>query len=59
MRIGNALKKAREAQGLNAKSVARKAGIPPTTYSNYENDNREPGLDNLKKNIKSAKCKGR
>lgn len=36
------LKRLREARGLSQKEVAEALGIPPTTYSGYENNKREP-----------------
>lgn len=36
------LKRLREARGLSQKEAAEALGIPPTTYSGYENNKREP-----------------
>lgn len=47
--IGRRIKKLRSLTGYTAKEFAEKAGIPYSSYSNYENDNREPKLATLKK----------
>lgn len=48
MTIGERLKEIRKTQGYSAKDFAKIVGIPYTTYSNYENDNRDMGIENLK-----------
>lgn len=49
MKIGTTMKRIRLELGLTQKEVAKKANIPYSTYSNYENNNREPSIDNLQK----------
>jgi len=49
MGIGASLKKIRKGKGYSAKEFAEKIKIPYSTYSNYENNNREPSLENLQK----------
>lgn len=57
MGIGKALKEIRKMQGYLAKDFAKKINISYTTYSNYENDNREPDIENLKKISKGLNIK--
>lgn len=47
IQVGNQIRKYREARGLSQKAVAKLAGIPYSTYSNYENNNREPSMEQL------------
>ncbi|WP_170253862.1 helix-turn-helix domain-containing protein [Acetobacterium paludosum] len=49
MSVGETLKKYRKKCGFNAKEFAKKMGIPYSTYSNYENDNRKPSFETLAK----------
>lgn len=42
------LKEFREAKGWSQRQTAMKAGIPPTTYHNYEKGIREPDSETLK-----------
>lgn len=48
IQIGNRIRKERLEQGYTQKEIAQRAGIPYSTYSNYENNNREPGYQALK-----------
>lgn len=45
--IGSRIKAIRKDKGLSQRAVAAQLGIPFSTYSNYENDNREPSLETL------------
>lgn len=47
IRIGSQIKKHRKEKGWTQKEFSEKLGIPYSTYSNYENDNREPDLDTI------------
>ncbi len=49
IQIGNVIKDLRIKKGLSQKEMAQKIGIPPTTYSNYENNHREPNIEILDK----------
>lgn len=49
LNIGNTLKKIRKEKGYTQKKFAEKADIPVSTYSNYENGNRNPNLQTLQK----------
>ena len=49
IQIGNRLRKERIEKGYTQKQFAELAGIPYSTYSNYENNNREPGREALEK----------
>lgn len=49
IKIGTRLKEIRQAAKISQKDMAEKIGIPYSTYSNYENNNREPSLDVLKR----------
>ena len=49
MQIGNQIRKYRIEKGLTQKEMAKLIGIPYSTYSNYENNNREPSLEQLRK----------
>ena len=47
--VGDRIKIIRQSRGLTAKEVARRAEIPYSTYSNYENNNRVPKLSAIRK----------
>lgn len=49
VQIGNRIRKLRTEKGFSQKEMAALTGIPYTTYSNYENNNREPSVEQLKK----------
>lgn len=49
VQIGNKIRKLRMEKGFSQKEMATLTGIPYSTYSNYENNNREPNIDNLQK----------
>ncbi len=49
VQIGNRIRKFRIERGLSQKEMAKLTGIPYSTYSNYENNNREPNLAQLSK----------
>lgn len=49
IQVGNQIKEIRKLLGFTQKEIARRAGIPYTTYSNYENNNREPSSEQLRK----------
>ncbi|MCI8582708.1 MAG: helix-turn-helix transcriptional regulator [Dorea sp.] len=49
IQIGNRLRELRTKKGFTQKEISELAGIPYSTYSNYENNNREPSLEQLKK----------
>jgi len=49
IQIGNQIRKIRTQKGITQKELAKLADIPYSTYSNYENNNREPNLDQLEK----------
>lgn len=49
IQIGNQIKKLRTEKGYTQKEMSVKTGIPYSTYSNYENNNREPNAAQLKK----------
>lgn len=49
IQIGDRIRRFRTQKGLTQKEMAALAGIPYSTYSNYENNNREPGLEQLNK----------
>lgn len=49
IQVGNQIRKYREKRGLSQKAVAQLTGIPYSTYSNYENNNREPNIEQLQK----------
>lgn len=49
IQIGSRIKKLRIEKGLSQKEMAKICGMPYSTYSNYENNNREPGTDQLYK----------
>ncbi len=47
VQIGSRIKKLRKNKGLTQKKMSELTGIPYSTYSNYENNNREPGAAQL------------
>ena len=49
VQIGNRIRKFRIERGLSQKEMAKLTGIPYSTYSNYEHNNREPNLAQLSK----------
>lgn len=49
IKIGSKIKNLRKIRGLTQKEMAEKLKIPHSTYSNYENDNREPNSEILEK----------
>lgn len=49
IQIGTRIKRIRMDKQLSQKAVAKTLGIPYSTYSNYENNNREPNLETLKR----------
>lgn len=49
IQVGNQIRKYRLEKGLSQKATAALARIPYSTYSNYENNNREPSLEQLEK----------
>lgn len=49
LQIGNKIKELRKKRGYTQKKAAEIAGIPYTTYSNYENNNREPNKEQLRR----------
>lgn len=53
IQIGNQIKKLRVEKGYSQKEMSKITGIPYSTYSNYENNNREPNAEQLKKIAKA------
>ena len=49
LEIGTNIRNARSFKGITQKEAARLADIPYSTYSNYENNNREPEMEALYK----------
>lgn len=49
IQVGNQIRKYRKKRGLSQKDVSKMTGIPYSTYSNYENNNREPSMEQLQK----------
>lgn len=49
IQVGNKIRKLRTNKGFSQKEMAELTGIPYSTYSNYENNNREPSIEQLKK----------
>ncbi|WP_099329393.1 helix-turn-helix domain-containing protein [Clostridium paraputrificum] len=47
IKIGDKIKEIRKLRGLTQRDVAKKLNIPYSTYSNYENNNREPNKEIL------------
>ena len=54
MRIGTALRRAREHAGLSQQELARRAGTSQATISAYENGAKEPALRTLDRLLASA-----
>lgn len=48
IKIGRKIKEARIAAKLTQKEMAKKLGLSVSTYSNYENEHREPPLEVIK-----------
>jgi len=48
IQIGTRIKRIRMDKGLTQKEVASMLNIPYSTYSNYENNNREPNFGTIK-----------
>ena len=49
IKIGTRIKRIRMDKKISQRAVAEALGIPYSTYSNYENNNREPNHDTLKR----------
>ena len=49
VQIGKRIKEYRKSKGFTQKELALRANIPYSTYSNYENNNREPNREQLQK----------
>ncbi len=49
LNIGGQIKEMRLLRGISQKDFAKSLGIPVSTYSNYENGNRMPDLETIKK----------
>lgn len=49
IKIGTRIKRIRMDKEMSQRAVAEALGIPYSTYSNYENNNREPSHDTLKR----------
>jgi len=49
IKIGKKIKKLRKEKGYSQKQMAKLCGIAYSTYSNYENDNREPSMKQIEK----------
>ena len=49
LHIGENMKRERKAAGYTQREFAQLLGMPVSTYSNYENGNRDPGPETLKK----------
>lgn len=49
IKIGTRIKRIRIDKKMSQKFVAEQLGIPYSTYSNYENNNREPNYNTLKR----------
>ena len=49
VQIGSRIKEYRKSKGITQKELALRADIPYSTYSNYENNNREPNREQLQK----------
>lgn len=46
---GRNLRELRKIEGWTQEEVAKKIGISKQTYSHYENENRKPGLETIRK----------
>lgn len=53
IKIGKRIRELRQNKGYTQKEMALKCGIAYSTYSNYENNNREPGLAQIEKIAKA------
>lgn len=49
IKVGNNIKKLRKEKNISQKDMAKRLNMPSSTYSNYENNNREPNAKTLKK----------
>ena len=49
IQIGNTIRALRTQKGYTQKQMSELTGIPYSTYSNYENNNREPNKEQLQK----------
>ena len=49
IQIGNRIKEIRKSKGLSQREAAKKLNMAFSTYSNYENNNREPNFETLKR----------
>lgn len=49
IKLGDRIRVARLESSLSQKALASKAGIQYSTYSNYENGNRDPSVEELQK----------
>ena len=49
IKVGNNIKKIRKEKNISQKDMAKKLNMPSSTYSNYENNNREPNAATLKR----------
>lgn len=49
IKVGNNIKKFRKQKNITQKDMAKMLNMPSSTYSNYENNNREPNAATLKK----------
>lgn len=49
IQLGSRIKEIRKSQGLSQSDVAKKLDMAFSTYSNYENNNRESSFEILKK----------
>lgn len=47
IKIGTRIRRIRLDRGLTQKEVSQRLGIPYSTYSNYENNNREPSYETI------------
>lgn len=49
IQVGNRIKEIRKSRGFSQREVATKLNMAFSTYSNYENNNREPNFETLKR----------
>ena len=49
IKVGNNIKRFRKEKNIAQKDMAKMLNMPSSTYSNYENNNREPNAATLKK----------
>ena len=49
IKVGNNIKRIRKQKNISQKDMAKKLNMPSSTYSNYENNNREPNAATLRK----------